>query len=244
MVRDALREFGVLLIGIGGGAAIVDQKLLYLAVVGVGIAMVLGSWVLRAAEERGYLTEAFNLTFDPSDPRSAQPFNAQEIAYSWPSPFPVSVTDHPATTLRLHAWNLRTRPLQRVRVRLVDVRRVSDGSRSHPHSDWLKWMHDDTPTHPASVEGREMEPKADDHAYLDTVTKIHDKDEFLLDFAMPHLRDPMPLPAEPHYIRVAISGVERERPVPTGHFAFLFEVGDDGSPTLSPRTLAECGFTP
>jgi len=50
--------------------------------------------------------------------------------------------------------------------------------------------------------------------------------------------------AEPTYIHLVAEGFDESthRPVPPQPFGFLIEFSD-GVPTLTPKTLEECGFT-
>jgi hypothetical protein len=145
--------------------------------------------------------------------------------------------------LRLRAKNLRGRRLSRVTVRLVEATLESNRERAYPYSDFLKWMHDDSPSHPLSIEGRELNPSDDPAAYLDLATKEVGDDEYVLELAMPHLRN-VPLRAVSTLLHLVVQATDEDtgRRAPDSHRAFQIDIKPDGRMTLTPRALEECGF--
>jgi hypothetical protein len=245
-MRDFLRETGVLLVGVGLGGLLVDQSSLFVAACLLGLVLVVSSGILGSAETRFQRSEALGLVFEGNGTSSVQPFDIITPLPDYEQPprptMAIAVRREPATTLRLHAKNLRARRLSQVRVRLRSIRPVTGAQPEH-YSDWLKWMHDDSPAHPASLLGRQIEPGIDPDAYLDFVTKAHLSDEFMVEFAMPHLRAES-FPATPHFIWVVATGVDEAtgRAFPPCNRAFQFEVDADGKPVITSKTMAECGF--
>lgn len=150
----------------------------------------------------------------------------------------------PHTQLRLHVENLRQRPIREVRVRLREARTVADGAKAYEHSDFLKWMHDDTPDHPASLVGREIRPGNDPDAYIDFATKNHGADSYVFEFAQSHLRN-TPIRAVSTYVHLVATGADRQsgREVPDCHAAFRIDVREDGGLSATAQSLEECGFT-
>jgi hypothetical protein len=135
----------------------------------------------------------------------------------------------PATTVRLHVHNLRSRRLNCVQVRLIEVQ-TEDGHRTDRYSDWLKWMHDDVPNHPASTQGRQIEARGDPHSYVDLATKAHGRTPYFLDYAILHLREKSEAYG-PLYVHLLVTGKDDEtnKPVPPCERAFTIEVDDKGS---------------
>jgi hypothetical protein len=148
------------------------------------------------------------------------------------------------TLVRLHVRNIRDRRLARVTVRVVEAVSEGSGHKAHPYSDLLKWMHDDSLARPFSTQGREIEPGDDPDSYIDFATKDHsDNSQFVLEFAMPHLRN-CPLPAESTFVHLVARAFDErtERRVPDCHRAYRVAVRPDGGLTVTSKTLDECGF--
>jgi hypothetical protein len=242
-MRDFLRETGVLLIGVGLGGLLVEQTSLFAATCVLGIVLVVGSGILGSAERRFQQSEALDLVFEGDGTPCVQAFDIITALPDYEQPrqpaIGVRVRREPATTLRLHAKNLRSRRLGQVRVRLRNIRPVTGAQPEH-YSDWLKWTHDDSPAHPASLLGRQIEPGIDRDAYLDFVTKAHHSNDFVVEFAMSHLRQEG-FPATPHYIHIVATGVDEAtgRSFPAYNRAFLFEVDADGKPLITSKTMAD-----
>ena len=228
-------------------SAVTTAACLYTVVTAMmGLGLLIIYVAVGRREEAFHQSQALDLVFEGEGTPCVYHFAAPQTR-SFSSPLstavigmePVFATQQ-ATIVRLHVKNLRARRLSRVRVRVQDVRRVSDGQRAHPHSDWLKWMHDDSPSHPQSVEGREIEVDDDPHAYIDLATKVHNCNIFFLDFAMPHLRQ-VPVSAAPYHVQVVASGCDEVtgRTAPKCQKTFILAVDSDGTLTVSSKSIDE-----
>jgi len=143
-----------------------------------------------------------------------------------------------AEVVRLCVNNLRKHTVRTVHVRLEKIRTVQSENQAH-HRDWLKWMHDDTPEHPRSLEGIELARESSE--FVDLATYVYGRQAFAIDYAIAHLRAST-LPIGSYFIHVVGVGQDEQGwQVPDCHAAFELAVTTDGL-TVSPRTLAECGF--
>jgi hypothetical protein len=239
-------------VSVAGGAALGAQNQLPALFWPVDIAIgVCGGIVFLACVGvliRGWLTQrspALEISFASGDASCVHPFAAylheywigsHQIALPSPSKVDDRGTDfsnlfpiEPATTIRLHVQNLRGRRLSCVQVRLLEVQTL-DGYGTGRYSDWLKWMHDDVPNHPASTQGRSIEAHGDPHSYVDLATKAHARTPYFLDYAILHLREA----SEAYgtlYVHLVATGKDDEtgKPVPPRERAFTIEVDDKGS---------------
>ena len=136
----------------------------------------------------------------------------------------------PATLVRLRVRNLRPHRLRRVRVEVLDAR---EAGAPIGYATWLKWMHDDGPGSPQSVQGTEIDARGDE--FLDLATKAHPFPEISLEYAMPHLRRSGPWTGR-LWVLLSASAVDSEtdRGVPECARAFHIEPTADGGLTVLP----------
>jgi hypothetical protein len=163
---------------------------------------------------------------------SDRTFKAEDGTISQTFSFPGR--QEPATLVRLRAKNLRPHRLRRVRVEVLDAR---EAGAPVAYSSWLKWMHDDGPGSPESVQGTEIDPLGDE--FLDLAMKAHPYPEISLEYAMPHLRRSAPL-VGPLWVLLSASAIDAEtdRRVPECVRGFCVEPTADGGLTVVPAEIA------
>jgi hypothetical protein len=183
-------------------------------------------------EDRFHKSPALELIFDASDPACTYELQTPSTALAGTPPIFIpgiglvmtgSLRD--ATDVRLRVTNLRPRRLSRVRVRVENVRDANGEVSGFPAS-WLHWMHDDTAAYYESFGGKQIEPGAGDH--VDLAMQVHGQPEFVLYYAVDHLRL-RPLRGDFNYVDVVASGEDEatSRPVPDRHRTFVVGVGAD-----------------
>jgi hypothetical protein len=140
----------------------------------------------------------------------------------------------PATLVRIRVENLRPHRLRRVRVEVLDAR---EAGKPVAYASWLKWMHDDAPGSPESVQGTEIEPFGDE--FLDLAMKAHPYPEISLEYAMPHLRRSGPLVGR-LWVLLSASAIDAEtdRRVPECVRAFCVEPIAGGGLTVIRAEIA------
>lgn len=145
------------------------------------------------------------------------------------------------TLARLRVQSVRDRPLDRVRVWLLEARYISDGKQAHPHPNRLRWMHDNGEAHYESLQGRRL--TTTDIVYIDLAEKYHPVDTFLLQLADPLLMT-FPVAARDIEVMVEAEGVDAATGLetPRCRVAFVVRVRDDGGLSVEPRALTEWDY--
>jgi hypothetical protein len=193
-------------------------------------------------EDRFHKSEALDIEFEGDDsvyhfPGWPQPHLLGTHTVMYPSQSPVDFQgrdypypQEPATAVRLRVKNLRTRSLKAVRVTLVEVL-SADGYQSGWHDTQLRWMHDNGPERFTSLDGKTFGPGYS--TYIDLATKGHLRQEYVLEYASPGLRE-MSCVYGPTYVHLRADGDDAEtgHPAPPCNRFFLIAPTDDGGLTV------------
>jgi hypothetical protein len=233
--RELLLAVGGILAGCGLGP-VLPHGSWPLVSLGVGVFLIVVVTGLSIREWRDQRSRAFDLVFDGNDPQCVYLFHTTEPSYlpavgasgaagsysasssvaasgavSAPKGIVTATRSVQCVCNRLRVTNRRKRPLNEVRVEVLDIRHVDGDRQDRLHHHYLKWMHDDSPGHPFSFGGKLLDP--DRAEYIDFATWSHAFPTFILEQVPEHLRN-MQLPAKATYIHLEVSGVDRGTRVP------------------------------